>query len=106
MVFGLMMDHPARWNAYKLAFGFTILSYLFYFLSLPFVLFALLAAGLLCLIGGLFFPQTFDQLYRTFQFLVLGILSFLGSLVILIGYLIFWRPLQFVLGTKNQDPKQ
>ncbi|PKA15418.1 hypothetical protein [Leptospira haakeii] len=103
MVFGLMIDHPARWNAYKLAFGFTALSYLFYFLSLPFVLFALLAAGLLCLAGGLFFPHTFDHLYRTFQFLVLGILSFLVSLFILIGYLIFWRPLQFILGSKNQD---
>ncbi|MGJ4746499.1 hypothetical protein ACQV5M_09095 [Leptospira sp. SA-E8] len=103
MVFGLMMDHPARWNAYKLAFGFTILSYLFYFLSLPFVLFALLAVGLFCLIGGLFFPHTFDHLYRTFQFLILGILSFLVSLLILIGYLIFWRPFQFILGSKNQE---
>ncbi|PJZ76158.1 hypothetical protein [Leptospira neocaledonica] len=103
MVFGLMMDHPARWNAYRLAFGFTILSYLFYFLSLPFVLFALLGAGLFCLIGGLFFPHIFDHLYRTFQFLVLGILSFLVSFLILIGYLIFWRPLQFVFGSKNQE---
>ncbi|TGM94588.1 hypothetical protein [Leptospira licerasiae] len=103
MVFGLMIDHPARWNAYRLAFGFTALSYLFYFLSLPFVLFALLAAGLFCLIGGLFIPHTFDQLYRGIQFLVLGILSFFASLVILIGYIIFWRPFQFVFGSKNQE---
>ncbi|WP_367897489.1 hypothetical protein AB3N61_09950 [Leptospira sp. WS58.C1] len=103
MVFGLMMDHPARWNAYRLAFGFTILSYLFYFLSLPFVLFALLAAGLFCLIGGLFFPHTFDHLFRTCQSLILGTLSLFLSILILIGYLIFWRPFLFVFGSKDRE---
>ncbi|TGL58512.1 hypothetical protein [Leptospira sarikeiensis] len=106
MVFGLMMDHPARLNAYKLAFGLTAISYLFYFLSLPLVLFALLFIGLICLVGGIFFPQTFDLWYRNLQFVVLGILAFLGSTLILIAYLILWRPFQILFGSKAKNENQ
>ncbi len=104
MVFRLFMDQFARWNAYRLAFGLSLLSYLFYFLALPWLLFAFLFLGFFCLIGGIFFPMEFDQLFRNLQSIVLGIFSFIISFFILLGYILFWKPFSYLfLGRDKKD---
>ncbi|TGK00670.1 hypothetical protein EHO59_12030 [Leptospira semungkisensis] len=102
MVFRLFMDQFVRWSAYKLAFGFAGLSYIFYFLSQPWIQFASIFAGFLCLLGGLFFPLQFDRWYRNTQSLLLGIVSFFVSCLILLGYLLVWRPFSFLLPSKEK----
>ncbi|PJZ66395.1 hypothetical protein CH371_08995 [Leptospira wolffii] len=103
MVFRLFMDQFASWNAYRLAFGFAAFSYLFYFLALPWALFAFLLLGFLCLLGGIFFPMEFDRAFRSGQSFLLGILSFIVSLFILLGYILVWKPISllFPQGTEK-----
>ncbi|EQA46930.1 hypothetical protein LEP1GSC050_1069 [Leptospira broomii serovar Hurstbridge str. 5399] len=103
MVFRLFVENFTRSSAYRTAFGLTGLSFLFYYLGLPWLLFICLGLGLLCLLAGIFFPIAFDEIYRTSQSILLGSLSFFVSLLILIGYVFFWKPILFLLGKREEQ---
>ncbi|TGK06295.1 hypothetical protein EHO60_16735 [Leptospira fletcheri] len=102
MVLRLFMENFNRIAAYRLAFGWTGLSFLFYFLSQPNFLFLCLGLGFFCLLAGIFFPHPFQEGYNRFRSVAVGIVSFVVSVFLLIGYLLFWRPFLLLKGKREE----
>ncbi|PJZ70183.1 hypothetical protein CH373_09945 [Leptospira perolatii] len=94
------MENPARFTAYKLSFLLIGLSYLFLYLSVPWIQIFSLCVSLVCLLAGIFFPDQFDTIYRKSQSFLFGIFSLLYSILSLSFYLLIWKPISrlFPLG--------